>query len=152
MAAVAVKYPAFQELGTEILAVSVDSVDSHRRWQEQELNRMVKGGVLFPMLYDPEGMIGTLYGVYDEGEKVDGRGSFLIDPDGKIQAIEILAGPLGRNIAEMLRQLRALQYQRATGDFMPCGWQPGKPTLPHEPDPQKRAGRVWKTWKTRNAF
>lgn len=113
---------------------------------------MVKGGALFPMLSDPEGAIGTLYGVYDQGGRVDGRGSFLIDPDGKIQAIEILADPLGRNIAEMLRKLRALQHQRATGDFMPCGWQPGRPTLPREPDPGKRSGRVWKTWKTRNAF
>ena len=113
---------------------------------------MVKGGVLFPMLSDPEGRIGTLYGVYDKGKKVNGRASFLIDPDGKIQAIEILADPLGRNIAEILRRLRALQHQRATGDFMPCGWQPGRPTLHQEPDPGKRAGRVWKTWKTRNAF
>ena len=113
---------------------------------------MVKGGVIFPMLSDPEGTIGTLYGVYDREGKVDARGSFLIDPDGKIQSIEILPDPLGRNIAEMLRRLRALQHQRATGDFMPCGWQPGRPTLRREPDPGKRAGRVWKNWKTRNAF
>ena len=113
---------------------------------------MVKGGAIFPMLSDPEGKIGTLYGVYDREKGVDSRGHFLIDPDGRIQVIEIVTDRLGRNIAEILRQLRGLQHLRATGDFMPCGWQPGKPTLPLEPDPKKQAGQVWKTWKTKNAF
>jgi peroxiredoxin (alkyl hydroperoxide reductase subunit C) len=152
LAAVAVKYPAFQELEAEVLAVSVDSVDTHRRWQERELSRMVKGGALFPMLSDPEGKIGTLYGVYDQEKGVDSRGHFLIDPEGRIQVIEIVADRLGRDIAEILRQLRALRHLRATGDFMPCGWQPGKPTLPPETDPKKQGGQVWKAWKTKNAF
>ncbi len=152
MAAVAVKYPAFQELGAEVLVVSVDSVDTHRQWHEKELSQMVKGGAIFPMLSDPEGKIGTLYGVYDREKGVDSRGHFLIDPDGRIQVIEIVTDRLGRNIAEILRQLRGLQHLRATGDFMPCGWQPGKPTLPREADPKKQAVEVWKTWKTKNAF
>jgi alkyl hydroperoxide reductase subunit AhpC len=152
LAAVAVKYPAFQELGAEVLAVSVDGVDTHRQWQEQELTRMVKDGVLFPMLSDPDGKIGSLYGVYDKERRFDSRGRFLIDPDGTIQVIEILSDLLGRNITEILRQFRALQHQRATGDLMPCGWQPGKPTLAPEPGPGNRSGQVWKTWKTRNAF
>ncbi len=152
MAAVAVKYPAFQELGAEVLAVSVDGVDSHQRWQEQELSQMVKGGAVFPMLSDPEGEIGTLYGVYHKEQGVHRRGHFLIDPDGRIQVIEIVADRLGRNVAELLRQLRALRHLHVTGDFMPCGWQPGKPTLPSEPDPRKHAGKVWKSWKPKNAF
>jgi peroxiredoxin (alkyl hydroperoxide reductase subunit C) len=152
LAAVAVKYPAFRELGTEVFAISVDTIDSHKQWQEQELSQLVKGGVIFPMVSDPGGEIGTLYGIHDREKGVDSRASFLIDPDGRTQAIEIVADQLGRNIAEVLRQIRALQHQRATGDFRPCGWQPGKPTLPSEPDPKKRAGQVWKTWKTRNAF
>jgi peroxiredoxin (alkyl hydroperoxide reductase subunit C) len=152
MAAVAVKYPAFQELNTEVLAVSVDSVDSHRRWQEQELSQMVRGGVIFPMLSDPGGKIGTLYGIYDEEKKVDNRAWFLIDSEGKIQAIEIISDIAGRNLAEILRQLRALQHYEATGELMPCGWQPGKPTLPAGPDAAKREGKIWQEWKTRHAF
>ena len=46
--------------------------------------------------------------------------------------MEIVASPVGRNIAEILRQLRALQHYQATGEFMPCGWEPGKPTLSQE--------------------
>lgn len=152
MAAVAVKYPAFQELGAEVLAVSIDAVDVHRQWQEEELTQMVKGGAIFPMLCDSGGEVGALYGVYDQEKGVDSRGHFLIDPDGRVQVIEIVTDRLGRNIAEVLRQLRGLQHLRVTGDFMPCGWQPGKPTLPTGPDIKKQAGRVWKTWKTKNAF
>jgi alkyl hydroperoxide reductase subunit AhpC len=136
-------------LGTEVLAVSVDSVDTHRGWQEKELSQMVSGGALFPMLADPGGRIGALYGVYNSEKGLDQRGRFLIDPKGVIQSIEILSDPLGRDVGETLRQLRALQYHQATGDYMPCGWEPGKPTLSEE---QSRSGEIWKEWKTRHAF
>jgi len=152
MAAVAVKYPAFRELGTEVLTVSVDSVITHKEWHEKELSRMVEGGALFPMISDPEGKIGILFGVYDAREGLDLRSHFLIDPQGVVQAMEILAAPIGRNVAEILRQLRALQHHQATGEFMPCGWEPGKPTLAKGDDVSSTAGKVWNTWKPRNAF
>ena len=132
--------------------MSVDTVQSHREWQERELSEMVKGGALFPMLSDPEGKIGTLYGVYNEETRRDGRGRFLIDPQGIAQSMEILPDAVGRNMTEILRQLRALQHHQATGEFMPCGWEPGKPTLPHDTDRTGRSGKTWKTWKTRHAF
>jgi len=70
MAAVAVKHPAFQELGSEILVVSTDTINSHNEWQEKVLSRMVPGGARFPLISDPSGTIGSLYGVYDsETEK-----------------------------------------------------------------------------------
>jgi alkyl hydroperoxide reductase subunit AhpC len=144
-----VKYPAFKELGAEVLAVSVDSVDTHRGWQEKELSQMVRGGALFPMLSDPGGLIGALYGVYDSENGVDQRGRFLIDRAGVIQSMEIVADPVGRDISEALRQLRALQHHQATGDYMPCGWEPGKPALSQK---KIHAGEVWKEWKTRHAF
>ncbi len=151
MAAVAVKYPTFQELDAEVLALSVDGVTRHREWQEKELVQMIPGGIRFPMLSDPGGMIGKLYGAYDEDTKTDQRGRFIVDPTGLVQSMEITCDTLGRNISEVLRQLRALRHGQETGDLMPCGWEPGKPTLPGgkaSPLP----GRVWKTWKTRNAF
>src|SRR3972149_1854740 len=114
MAAVAVKYPAFQELGAEVLAVSVDSATTHKEWHETELSRMVEGGALYSMIADPEGKIGSLFGVYDDKTGLDLRSHFLIDRQGVIQAMEILAAPIGRNVAEILRQLRALQHHPAT--------------------------------------
>jgi alkyl hydroperoxide reductase subunit AhpC len=152
MAAVAVKYPAFRELGAEVLTVSVDSVTTHREWQEKELSRMVEGGALYPMISDPQGKIGSLFGVYDPKAGLDLRSHFVIDPERVLQAMEILAAPIGRNVAEILRQLRALQHHQATGEFMPCGWEPGKPTLPKGEETSSISGKVWEVWKPRNAF
>ena len=152
MAAVAVKYPAFRELGTEVLVISVDSVDSHRAWQEKQLTKMVKGGVIFPMLSDPEGEIGACFGLYDAEKGVDGRGCFLIDPKGAIQSIDILSDPVGRNVSEILRRLRALQHHQATGEYMPCGWQPGRPVLTADTEEAKKACEKKDVWKTRHAF
>ena len=90
---------------------------------------MVSGGVPFAMLSDGAGKIGQVYGVYDENAGVDIRGRFLIDPDGVIQAMEVLTPAVGRNVAELIRQVKAFQHVRAAGDAMPSGWQPGKLTL-----------------------
>ena len=61
-------------LGIEVLAMSTDSRFTHKIWQEEELSKMVEGGVPFPMLADAGGRIGTVYGVYDEAAGVDIRG------------------------------------------------------------------------------
>ena len=135
-----------------MLVISVDSIESHRDWQEKELTKRVRGGVIFPMLSDPGGEIGARYGLYDPEKKVDVRGCFLIDPKGTIQSIEILSDPVGRNVTEILRRLRALQHYQATGEHMPCGWQPGRPTLPPGSDEAKNACETRDFWKTRHAF
>lgn len=134
-----------------MLSVSVDTVTTHREWQEKELSRMVEGGAQFPMIADEAGRIGSLYGVYDEINRVDLRAHFLIDPAGLIQAMEAVAAPLGRNINEILRQLRALKRHQETGELMPCGWEPGKPVLASDVA-STSAGRIWEFWKPRNAF
>jgi len=129
--------------------MSVDSHFVHKIWQEEELSKMVDGGVPYPMLSDQGGRIGTVYGVYDEGAGVDVRGRFIIDPDGVIQAMEVLTPTVGRNAAELIRQLKAYQHVRATGEVTPSGWQPGRKTLTPSPD---LAGKVWKEWKPEEAF
>lgn len=126
----------------EVLSLSVDSVHSHKVWQETELSKMVDGGVPFPMLSDAGGRIGELYGVYDGA--VDVRGRFIIDPDGVIQAMEVLTPPVGRNPDELIRQIKAYQHHRATGEVLPSGWQPGDATLKPTPD---LTGHVWEVWK-----
>ncbi len=133
----------------QVLSVSTDSRFSHKIWQEEELEKMVPGGVPYPMLSDQNGAIGRVYGIYDELAGVDIRGRFIIDPDGVIQAAEVLTPPVGRNVAELIRQVKAFQHVRATGEVTPSGWQPGRPTL--KPGPEL-AGKVWKQWKTASAF
>ena len=151
MAAVATKYNELQKLDVEVLAVSVDSQFVHKVWQEEELSRMVDGGIPFPMVSDGAGKIGSIYGVYDEDSGVDVRGRFIIDPDGVIQAIEVLIPPVGRNVNELLRQIQAFQLVRKTkgAEATPSGWQPGRPTLKPGPD---LVGKVWEVWKTDLAF
>lgn len=105
---------------------------------------MVEGGVPFPMLSDAGGKIGAAYGVYDEAAGVDIRGRFIIDPDFVIRAAEVLTPEVGRNPEELLRQLKAFQHERATGEVTPSGWQPGRATLKPGPD---LVGKVWQAWK-----
>ncbi len=149
MTAVAAKYDEIKALGVQVLSISTDSRFTHKIWQEVELSKMVPGGVPYPMLSDSGGRIGTIYGVYDEEAGVDIRGRFLIDPDGVIQAMEVLTPPVGRNVAELIRQVQAFQHVRATGEATPSGWQPGKVTL--KPGPNL-VGKVWEVWKPEMAF
>jgi len=151
LAAVATKYEDLKKLDVEVLSISVDSHFVHKIWQEEELSKMVEGGVPFPMLSDAGGKIGSIYGVYNEAGGVNTRGRFIIDPDGIIQAIEILTPPVGRNVSELFRQIQAFQLVRNSkgSEATPSGWQPGKPTLKPGPD---LVGKVWQEWKVENAF
>ena len=143
MAAVAALYEEFKKLGGVVLAMSTDSRFVHKIWQEQELSKMVEGGVPFPMLSDAGGKIGTAYGVYDEAAGVDIRGRFIVDPDFIIRAAEVLTPEVGRNPNELIRQIKAFQHVRATGEVTPSGWQPGQVTL--KPGPEL-VGKVWQAW------
>ena len=81
--------------------MSTDSRFSHKIWQEEELSKMVPGGVPYPMLSDAGGRIGSIYGVYDEEAGVDVRGRFLIDPDGTLRKTYMKVTPKG-HAAEVL--------------------------------------------------
>ena len=144
MAAVAARKDELDALGVKVIAISTNSHFVHKVWQEEELSKMVDGGFPYPMVSDGTGSIGRMYGVYDEEGGVDIRGRFLIDPDGIIQAMEVLTPTVGRNFAELARQVKAYQHVRATGEVTPAGWQPGKTTLKPGPD---LVGKVWKVWK-----
>jgi peroxiredoxin (alkyl hydroperoxide reductase subunit C) len=124
----------------------------HKMWVDHELSKMITSGkVPFPMLSDGGGAVGTRYGIYDEAGGVDVRGRFLIDPDGVIQAFEVLTPPVGRNVSETLRQLQAFQLVRESkgAKATPSGWKPGKPVL--NPGPAL-VGKVWEAWKVSMAF
>lgn len=144
MAAVAALYEEFKKLDAVVLAMSTDSRFVHKIWQEEELSKMLPGGVPFPMLSDAGGKIGSAYGIYDEEAGVDIRGRFIIDPDFVIRAMEVLTPEVGRNPEELLRQLKAFQHVVATGEVTPSGWQPGQTTLTPGPE---LVGKVWEVWK-----
>lgn len=144
LAAVAARYDELKSLDIEVLAMSTDSRFVHKIWQEEELSKMIKGGVPFPMLSDAGGKIGSIYGIYDEAAGVDIRGRFIIDPDFVIRAMEVPTPEVGRNPDELIRQIKAFQHVVSTGEVTPSGWQPGEITLKPGPD---LAGKVWEVWK-----
>lgn len=145
MSAVAANYEKLQELGVEVIAVSVDSQFVHKMWNDMELSKMVGKDVPFHMASDGPGNVGKIYGVYDEVAGVEMRGRFIIDPDGVIQAMEMLTPPVGRQFGETIRQVQAYQHVRATkgAEVCPAGWVPGKKVLKPGPD---LVGNVWKVW------
>ncbi len=129
-----------------MLTISVDGKHVHKMWVEYELSRMTGGDIPWPMVSDPGGRIGRIYNVYDQDEGVDIRGRFIIDPDGVIQAMEVLTPPVGRRIDETLRQFQAYQRVRNSGgtEACPVDWTPGSATLKPGPD---LVGRVWETFQ-----
>lgn len=131
--------------------MSIDSMFVHKMWNDDELSKMVKGGIPFPMMSDAGGRVGKAYGVFDEDAGVETRGRFLIDPDGVIQGFEVLSPPVGRNVSETIRQIQAFQLVRETkgAEATPSGWRPGKMTLKPGID---MVGKVWKEWDTSMAF
>ena len=132
-----------------MLSISTDSRFVHKMWQENELSRMVPGGVPFPMLSDGGGRIGSVYGVYDEAAGVDIRGRFVINPEGVILAMEVMTPEVGRNVSELIRQVKAFQHVRETGEVTPSGWQPGQPTLTPGP---ALVSKVWEVWKPEMSY
>ncbi len=138
-------------MGVEVLSMSIDSMFVHKMWDDDELAKMVAGGVPFPMLSDAGGKVGKVYGVFDETAGVEARGRFIIDPDGVIQGFEVLTPPVGRNVNESIRQIQAFQLVRETkgAEATPSGWRPGKKTL--KPGIEL-VGKVWQEWKTDMAF
>ena len=151
MSAVAAKNDEFKKLGVQVLSISVDSVFVHKIWNDNEISKMIGKDVPFPMLSDQDGSIGKLYGIYDEDAGVETRGRFIIDPDGIVQGFEVLTPPVGRNVAETLRQIQAFQLVRESkgAKATPAGWKPGKDVLTPGPD---LVGKVWEVWKVEQAF
>jgi len=145
VSAVADKHSELQDLGVDVISVSVDSHFVHKMWNDYELAKMVDGGVPFPMASDQAGNIGRAYGVWDENQGIELRGRFIIDPDGVIQGMEVLTPPVGRKLAETIRQIKAFQLVRDSGgaEATPAGWKPGELTL--KPGPAL-VGKVWEVW------
>jgi peroxiredoxin (alkyl hydroperoxide reductase subunit C) len=120
-------YAEFQRLGVEIYSVSTDTHFTHKAWHgSSDTIRKIE----FPMIGDPTGAITRNFDVMIDADGLADRGTFVIDPDGKIQIIEINAGGVGRNATELLRKLKAVQYVAAhPGEVCPAAWEEGEETL-----------------------
>ena len=120
-------YAEFQRLGVEIYAVSTDTHFTHKAWHDgSDTIRKIQ----YPMVGDPTGTITRNFGVMIEEAGLAERGTFVMDPGGKIQIIEINAGGIGRNAEELLRKIKAAQYVAShPGEVCPAKWKEGEKTL-----------------------
>ena len=121
------KYDEFQKLGVEIYSVSTDTHFSHKAWHDTS---EAIGKIKYTMIGDPTGTITRNFGVMIEEAGLADRGTFVIDPEGKIQIVEINAGGIGRDASELLRKVKAAQYVAAhPGEVCPAKWKEGEATL-----------------------
>lgn len=121
------KYEKFQAIGCQVYSVSTDTHFVHKAWHDAS-QRIQK--INYPMLADPTHAICRDFQVLIEGDGMAERGTFIIDPDGKIVGYEISAGNVGRNAEELLRKVQACQFVREHGDQVcPANWKPGGETL-----------------------
>ena len=120
-------YAEFKKQGAEVLSVSTDTAFVHKAWHD---NSPAIKKITFPMLADPSGKICKQFGTYMEEEGLSLRGTFIIDPDGVLKAMDIHDNSIGRSTAEILRKLQAAKFvNEHKGQVCPASWKPGDKTL-----------------------
>lgn len=120
-------YAAFQKLGVEIYSVSTDTHFAHKAWHDTS---SAVGKIKYVMVGDPTHAISLNFDVLIAEAGIADRGTFVIDPNGVIQIVEINAGGIGRDASELLRKVKAAQYVAAhPGEVCPAKWHEGEKTL-----------------------
>lgn len=121
------QYAEFQKLGVEIYSVSTDTHFTHKAWHDTS---DAIGKIQYVMIGDPTWTISKNFEVLIEAEGLADRGTFVIDPEGKIQIVEINAGGIGRDAQELLRKVKAAVYvYNHPGEVCPAKWKEGDATL-----------------------
>ncbi len=121
------QYAEFQKLGVDIYSVSTDTHFTHKAWHDTS---DAIGKIQYAMIGDPTWTISKNFEVLIEAEGLADRGTFVIDPEGKIQIVEINAGGIGRDAQELLRKVKAAVYvYNHPGEVCPAKWKEGDATL-----------------------
>ncbi|CDQ18530.1 peroxiredoxin (alkyl hydroperoxide reductase subunit C) [Halobacillus karajensis] len=120
-------YEALKELGAEVYSVSTDTHFVHKGWHDtsEKINK-----IKYAMIGDPSQQISRQFDVLNEEDGLAERGTFIIDPDGVIQTVEINAGGIGRDADTLIGKIKAAQYVRNNpGEVCPAKWEEGEDTL-----------------------
>jgi peroxiredoxin len=121
------RYAELKKMGVEVYSVSTDTHFTHKAWQDA--SETIKK-IQYPMIGDPTGQLTRNFGVMIESEGLAERGTFVVDPQGRIQIVEITAGGIGRDASELLRKVKAAQYVAShPGEVCPAKWKEGEKTL-----------------------
>lgn len=120
-------YAELKSRGVEVFSVSTDTHFTHKAWHETS---DTIGKINYAMIGDPTGEITRNFDVMREGQGLADRGTFVVDPDGVIQVMEITAEGVGRDAEELVRKIKAAQYVRDNpGQVCPAAWKEGEETL-----------------------
>ena len=121
------KYEEFKKVDCEIYSVSTDTHFVHKAWHDaSESIRKIT----YPMLADPTGALSRAFGVMIEEDGMAYRGTFVVNPEGKIKLAEIQDNSIGRNADELLRKVEAAQFVAThDGEVCPAKWKKGAETL-----------------------
>src|SRR5699024_11136249 len=114
------QYAKLQELGVEVYSVSTDTHFTHKAWHDHS---DAISSLEYIMIGDPSQKISRIFDVLDEEEGSAQRGTFIIDPDGVVQAVEINADGIGRDASVLIDKIKAGQYVRThPGEVCPAKW------------------------------
>ena len=120
-------YDELQKMGVEVYSVSTDTHITHKAWHDSS---ETIGKIKYAMIGDPTMQISRNFEVLREDQGLANRGTFIIDPEGVIQAVEITSEGIGRNAEDMVRKVKAAQYIAAhPGEVCPAKWKEGEATL-----------------------
>ena len=120
-------YTALQELGVEVYSVSTDTHFTHKAWHDS--SETIKK-ITYIMIGDPSHTLSRNFEVLIEEKGLADRGTFIIDPDGVVQAVEINAGGIGRDAGTLINKIKAAQYVRKNpNEVCPARWREGAATL-----------------------
>ncbi len=120
-------YAELKSRDVEVYSVSTDTHFTHKAWHDSS---ETIGKITYPMVGDPTGVISRNFEVMIEEVGLAERGTFVIDPQGIIQIVEISAGNIGRDASELLRKVKAAQYvAKHPGEVCPAKWKEGEATL-----------------------
>lgn len=121
------EYATLKSLGVEVYSVSTDTHFTHKAWHDTS---DTIGKIEYIMIGDPSHTISKAFDVLNEEDGLAERGTFIIDPDGVVQALEINAGGIGRDASILVNKIKAAQYVRNNpGEVCPAKWQEGGETL-----------------------
>lgn len=132
----------FEKLDVQLIAVSTDTEQSHWGWLQMSKDEGGIEGITYPIVADTNKTISANYDVlagsyyYDdndelraEGEMIAYRGLFLIDKNQVVRHQLVNDLPLGRNVAEAMRMVKALQFHEKNGEVCPANWDEGKEAM-----------------------
>lgn len=114
------QYKTLQDLGVNVYSASTDTHFVHKAWHDHS---EAIGKIEYTMIADPGLKLSRQFDVLDEEAGLSQRGTFIIDPDGVVQTVEINADGIGRDASVLIDKVKAAQFVRKNpGEACPAKW------------------------------